>query len=95
MLNDIETTAMGMLLAGEHPVLAVLRDQLAVAEVANREFSGAGFFVFFRVPASSSRVDERRLVIGDVYAELTVSNTMRASCSSSETVRWTTSNVSS
>lgn len=71
MLNEIETTAIDMLLAGEHPVLAVLRDQLAVAEVADREFSGAGFFVHFRVPASSQRVDEGRLVIGDVYAELT------------------------
>ena len=71
MLNEIETTAMDMLLAGEHPALKVLRDQLAVAEVADREFSGAGFFVDFRVPASSPRVDKGRLVIGDVYAELT------------------------
>jgi hypothetical protein len=71
MLNEIETIAMGMLLAGEHPTLVVLRDQLAVAKVADREFSGVGFFVHFQVPASSPRADEVRLVIGDVYAKLT------------------------
>jgi hypothetical protein len=71
MLNEIETTVMDMLLAGEHPMLAVLRDQLAVAEIADREFSGVGFFLNFRIPASSPRVDQGRLVIGDVYAKLT------------------------
>ena len=71
MLNDIETTVMGMLLAGEHPALAVLRDQLAAAEVIEREFSGVGFFTHFRVPACSPRLDRGRLVIGDVHATLT------------------------
>jgi len=71
MLNEIETRVMDMLLAGEHPMLAVLRDQLAVAEVADREFTGVGFFLNFRIPASSPRVDKGRLVIGDVYAKLT------------------------
>ena len=47
---------MGMLLAGEHPALAVLRDQLAAAEVIEREFSGVGFFTHFRVPACSPRL---------------------------------------
>jgi len=71
MLNEIERTAIDMLLAGKHPVLAVLRDQLASAEVAHRELTGVGFFVYFRVPPSVPRLDKQRLVIGDVYAELT------------------------
>jgi hypothetical protein len=61
-----------MLLAGDNAALAVLRQQFAVVEVERREFSGVGFFTYFRVPASTLRLDGRtRMVIGDVYAEVT------------------------
>lgn len=69
-MNEIETTLIGMLVAGEHPVLAILREQLAVAEVADRELSGVGFFTHFRVPDAAPRVEQGRLAIGDVYAEV-------------------------
>jgi hypothetical protein len=60
-----------MLLAGDHVSLVVLRQQLVVAEVEAREFSGAGFFTKLRVPSSASRLEGGpRMVIGDVYAEV-------------------------
>jgi hypothetical protein len=61
-----------MLLAGDKASLDLLRHQLAVVEVAEREFSGAGSFTYLRVPASAPRLDGRSsLVIGDVYADVT------------------------
>ena len=61
-----------MLLAGDNADLALLRQQLAVVEVGGREFSGAGFFTQLRVPVSAPRLEgTTRLVIGDVYAEVT------------------------
>jgi len=72
VVNELEQTILTMLLAGEHPLLAVLREQLAVVEVENREFSGVGFFTELRVPPAAPRWDGApRLIIGDVYAEMT------------------------
>jgi hypothetical protein len=70
-MNELEMEVMRMLLAGDHPVLAVLRQQLEVATVREREFTGVGFFTYFDVPDSAPRVpDVDWLAIGDVYAEL-------------------------
>lgn len=70
-MNELEREVLRMLLAGEHDALIVLRQQLAIAQVEGREFSGTGFVTQFRAPASTVRLDGRpRLVIGDVYAEV-------------------------
>jgi hypothetical protein len=70
-MNEIERKALEMLLAGDHPSLAVLREQLALADVAGRRFSGVGFFTELRVPPSARRLDDvPRLIIHDVYAEV-------------------------
>src|SRR5579864_2949402 len=70
-MNRLEAEVMHMLLAGDHPVLAVLRHQREVVTVRDREFTGVGFFTNFAVPEAAPRVpDVDRLVIGDVYAEL-------------------------
>jgi len=71
MLNEMERRALEMLLAGEDDRLAVLRAQLNGASVARRELSGAGFFAHLSIPASLSRLHERKqLIIGDLYSEL-------------------------
>ena len=71
VVNELERKALEMLLAGDHPSLVVLREQLAVVDVQDREFSGVGFFTELRVPPSAARLDGRpRLIIGDVYAEV-------------------------
>jgi hypothetical protein len=70
-VNELERNVLAMLLAGDHPVLAVLREQFAVVDVESREFSGAGFFTELRVPPSARRLEGHpRLIIGDVYAEV-------------------------
>src|SRR5262249_12674723 len=70
-MNEVERQVMDFLLRGAHPVLALLREQLPVAEVVERKFSGIGFFTYFRVPPSAPRVPScRRIVISDVDAEI-------------------------
>src|SRR5437762_2995955 len=63
---------MDLLLQGDHPVLATLRDQFAVAQVRGRRFTGVGFFTNFEVPATAPRLPfKSRLVLTDVYADIT------------------------
>jgi hypothetical protein len=70
-VNEVERQVIEFSLRGEHPVLEVLRQQLAVAVVSTREFSGAGFSTQFAVPAGTRQLaSQRRLVIGDVYADV-------------------------
>ncbi len=47
---------MELLLAGDLQQLASLRQQLASATVAGREYSGVGVFVTFEVAAEAPRV---------------------------------------
>jgi hypothetical protein len=68
-MNEIERQAMEYLLRGDHPWLALLRDQLRSAAVVNRDLTGVGFFTEFIVPDAVVRISPaRRLVIADVYA---------------------------
>jgi hypothetical protein len=70
-MNEMERQVMGLLLSGDHPLLASLRDQLAVAKVSRREFTGVGFFTYFEVPLAARRLpSSRRIVIDDVHAEI-------------------------
>ncbi len=70
-MNEIERQAMDFLLRGDHPVLAVLRDQAAVAPIAKRKFTGVGFFTDFAVPPTAARLSSgRRIVLEDVHAEV-------------------------
>jgi hypothetical protein len=72
-LNDLERAALDALLAGDHPVLASLREQLDDCRFKRREFSGVGFFTHVDVdrtrhaPASS----RARIVLSDVHASVT------------------------
>ena len=51
-LTEFEYAALDKLLAGNHPVLSVLRAQLASAKVSSREFTGVGFFTNLRIDRS-------------------------------------------
>lgn len=70
-MNDLERQVMDMLLRGDHPILTVLRAQLAVASVSSREFTGVGFFTKFAVPPTIPRLAVGRLApLGDVNADV-------------------------
>ena len=71
-MNELERQVMEFALRGEHPVLEVLREQLAAAAVSAREYSGVGFFTHLAVPATARRLPRAaRCVIADVYADVT------------------------
>ncbi|MDE0938166.1 MAG: hypothetical protein OSA89_19845 [Mariniblastus sp.] len=70
-IEPIERRVMQRLLAGDHPTLETLRQQFARSCVADRDFTGVGFFTRFEVPDSVPRVNTRsRIVIGDVCADV-------------------------
>jgi hypothetical protein len=69
-LEPLEAAVLDHLLAGDHPVLAALRNQLAEATIADREFSGAGFFTHFALPKGAMAAPVRTLRFGDVHATI-------------------------
>jgi hypothetical protein len=68
-LNDLEQAVLNMLLKGDHPVLAILRQQTRQARLLKREQTGVGFFCDFtvdgEVPTAPFHCE-----IGDVNAKL-------------------------
>src|SRR4051812_30492151 len=71
VLNALETAVLDMLLAGDHPVLACLREQRAAATIVSRSFSGVGFFVDFAVPDSAARCGSKPdYTLSDVEATI-------------------------
>lgn len=70
-MNELERQVLKFALHGEHPALQVLREQLAVAAVSTRTYTGVGFFTHFAVPARAPRLSSAgRVVIGDVHADV-------------------------
>ena len=70
-LNSLERAVMEMLLAGNHPVLRILADQLSKASITSRELTGVGFFTRFSVPETAARVvNPASFLIDDVSADL-------------------------
>jgi hypothetical protein len=62
---------MSALLAGDDSILAILREQFAVATLEGREWTGVGFFTNFAVPATTPRVERpRHFDIEDVDAKI-------------------------
>ena len=66
-LNSLERGVLTLLLAGDEPVLAALRAQLAVATVTSRKYTGVGFYTHFSVPDNVSRTSPLSFVINDVF----------------------------
>jgi hypothetical protein len=68
-LTKLENEIMRMLLAGEHPLIEILRNQFASCTVAKREFSGVGFFTTFVVAENAPRLPNKdSFYFGDVSA---------------------------
>ena len=71
-MNELERAVMNALLAGEDSRLVTLREQLSVADVAERAYTEAGFLTRFSVPGQAPRVAAPiKSPIDDVCAELT------------------------
>jgi hypothetical protein len=58
-------------LTGDHPVLAILREQLSQATLSARDYTGVGYYTNITVSAQACRLPSSRLVIHDVHAEVT------------------------
>jgi len=69
-LNELERAILELTLAGDDPVLRILRDQLSAATITSREMTGAGFYTGFAVPDQIERVPRKNFDIGDVCAEI-------------------------
>ena len=70
-LAEFEAEVMNRLLAGDHPYLALLRDQYRSAVVRGHELSGKGFVCTFDVPASQATLpDGLDCAFGDVVGTL-------------------------
>lgn len=70
-MEEVELQVVGMLLAGHHPILEVLRGQFSECVVANREFTGCGFFTTFESQNCVPQIEiPKRIVIGDVCGDV-------------------------
>jgi hypothetical protein len=74
-LNALELTVLSLLLAGDDPVLALLRAQSEAATIASREMTGVGFYTNFVVPESVDRTVPQNFVLDDVFGTFTGSDT--------------------
>jgi len=71
-LSALELAVMQKLLAGDHPALAALRQQLALARVRSRKETGVGFYSEFEIPLEVGKAPVRadELQFGDVEGAL-------------------------
>lgn len=68
-LNEFERAVFDKILAGDHPVLEILRRQSERARLVKRENTGAGFYCDFEVDSDAPAV-QGDFQIGDVHADL-------------------------
>jgi hypothetical protein len=68
-LAELERAVLTKLLAGEHPLLEQLRNQIPKCRVSRRELTGAGFYADLDV-GDSPAADDVNLRFGDVIAEI-------------------------
>jgi len=68
--EKFEQSLMNLILQGEHPVLAILRQQYVAAKIVGREFSGVGFFTYFEVPHDAPLVEPSNFAGGNVNIQL-------------------------
>jgi hypothetical protein len=62
---------MRLLLAGDDPVLAILREQFHAAEIFSRELTGVGFYTHYSVPDDIQRLPgAHSFFFGDVEAAI-------------------------
>jgi hypothetical protein len=69
-VSSLERDVIDATLAGEHPVLATLRNQWATAKVTDRECTGVGIYLTIEVAPNASTLPIERLLFGDVIVDL-------------------------
>jgi len=71
-LTHLEQSVLRMLLAGQHPVLSALREQLQTLRVRGRKVSGVAFATRLEVGprARPAPLLSRSLVLDDVHADI-------------------------
>jgi len=69
-LTDFERAVLCKLLSGDHPVLALLRQQLEVCRCTKREATGVGLYTDLDVSAYTGPRPQLDLKFGDVVAEI-------------------------
>ncbi|HEX5058756.1 MAG TPA: hypothetical protein VFV99_05310 [Kofleriaceae bacterium] len=70
-LTPLEAAVLDMLLAGDDPWLAILREQRRLLHVTGREHSGVGFSADLAVPADAPKLPGGATVrFGDVSADI-------------------------
>ena len=67
---DLAARLMPLLLAGDHPTCAILREQYARASIRHVELTGVGFFVDYEVPADVARTLPASFAGGNVSIEV-------------------------
>jgi hypothetical protein len=67
---DLVGSLMPLLLAGDHPAGALLREQYARAKIKAIELTGVGFFAEFEVPPDALRAEPRDFAGGNVNIHL-------------------------
>lgn len=70
-LGKLERQVIHHLLLGKNDILAVLRAQFEAATVKSKEYSGAGFFIYFEIPKEAPRLSSAySFEINDVAARI-------------------------
>ncbi|HUJ17090.1 MAG TPA: hypothetical protein VL197_03770 [Nitrospirota bacterium] len=70
-MSSLEKDVMLHLLAGKNNTLSVLRQQYLSAVVKSKEYTGAGFFIYFTIPKDAPKLSsEQSFDIGDVAARI-------------------------
>jgi hypothetical protein len=72
-ISPLERTVVELAIAGDHPALAVLREQWATAVLVERSVTGAGLYATFKIGAGTRVLvmpqNRRRITIYDVLVE--------------------------
>jgi hypothetical protein len=69
-LTELERAVLTELLAGDHPLLEQLRNQLAHCRVSRRKYTGVGFWTDLDVGGNAPAVNDMKLRFGDVIADI-------------------------
>lgn len=69
-LDEFERAVMAGLLAGDDPLLKILREQYAAASVRGRERTATGFVTRFDVPPTVAPIDRKLLHLDDLQIEI-------------------------
>ena len=74
-IEDFEKQVMTALLAGDDPLLDILREQYTVSSVRDREVRPNGFVTRFDIPPDAPAISRKLLHLDDLQVEIEGANT--------------------